>query len=70
MADGRHIEGTLVAQDDFTIVVKEASGRISSWETDRIKFQVHDPLAPHLQLLPEYTDADVHNVLAYLVTLK
>ncbi|HZS57043.1 MAG TPA: c-type cytochrome [Bryobacteraceae bacterium] len=69
-ANGRHIDGTLVSQDDFTIVLKETSGRISSWQTDQIKFQLSDPLAPHLQLLPQYTDADMHNILAYLVTLK
>ena len=67
---GARIEGTLVSQDDFTIVMKEPSGRLTSWQTDRIKFQIHDPLAPHLDLLPQYTDADIHNVLAYLVTLK
>jgi mono/diheme cytochrome c family protein len=67
---GSPITGTLVSQDDFTIVVREASGRVTSWQTDQIKFQAHDPLAPHLELLSQYTDADMHNVLAYLVTLK
>ena len=32
--------------------------------------EVHDPLAAHAELLRQYTDADMHNVLAYLVTLK
>ena len=31
---------------------------------------VRDPLEPHRQLLPTYTDKDIHNVTAYLVTLK
>jgi cytochrome c oxidase cbb3-type subunit III len=69
-AGGNRVDGTLLSQDDFTIVVKEASGRISSWQVDQIKFQTHDPLAPHLDLLPHYTDTDMHNLLAYLVTLK
>jgi mono/diheme cytochrome c family protein len=64
------VAGTVLSEDDFTIVVKEDSGRIMSWRTDQIKFQVHDPLAPHRALLPQYRDADMHNVLAYLVTLK
>jgi mono/diheme cytochrome c family protein len=68
-ADGQ-IKGTLIDQDDFTITVRETSGRIASWRTDQVKFQTHDPFAPHLQLLPQYTDADMHNMLAYLVTLK
>jgi cytochrome c oxidase cbb3-type subunit 3 len=32
--------------------------------------EVHDPLAAHAELLKKYTDADMHNMLAYLVTLK
>jgi cytochrome c oxidase cbb3-type subunit 3 len=69
-ADGQQVSGTIVAQDDFTIVVRETSGRIRSWRTDQIQFQISDPLSSHLDLLARYTDPDVHNVLAYLVTLK
>jgi cytochrome c oxidase cbb3-type subunit 3 len=31
---------------------------------------VHDPLAAHRQLLDKLTQADVHNLFAYLETLK
>jgi hypothetical protein len=31
---------------------------------------VQDPLAPHKDLLRTYTDADIHNVTAFLATLK
>jgi cytochrome c oxidase cbb3-type subunit 3 len=31
---------------------------------------VKDPLRAHRELLGKYTDADMHNLLAYLVTLK
>jgi hypothetical protein len=31
---------------------------------------VADPLKDHRALLARYTDADVHNVTAYLATLK
>lgn len=68
--DGHHVSGTVVSQDDFTIIVKEKSGRVSSWQTDKIKFETRDPLAGHFDLLPKYNDGDMHNVLAYLVTLK
>ena len=36
----------------------------------RLKMDVRDPLAAHAELLKKYTDADMHNLLAYLVTLK
>lgn len=67
---GEQVAGTLMSQDDFTIVIRENSGRISAWSTDQVKFEIHDPLAPHRDLLSRYTDADMHNLLAYLVTLK
>jgi len=31
---------------------------------------VHDPLAAHQALLNSITDADLHNLFAYLETLK
>ena len=34
------------------------------------KIEIHDPLAVHKQLLQTYTDRDIHNVTAYLVTVK
>ena len=34
------------------------------------KVEVRDPLEPHRRLLPTYADRDIHNVTAYLTTLK
>ena len=31
---------------------------------------MHDPLPPHKDLLPTYTDKQIHDLTAYLVTLK
>ena len=49
-----------------------ADGTYRSFRTsgDMPKVEVHDPLQPHKDLLRVYTDADIHNVTAYLVTLK
>jgi cytochrome c oxidase cbb3-type subunit 3 len=35
-----------------------------------VKFIVDDPLQAHVEQLGKYTDADMHNVLAYLQTLR
>jgi cytochrome c oxidase cbb3-type subunit III len=32
--------------------------------------EVNDPLKPHKDLLPTYTDKQIHDLTAYLVTLK
>ena len=37
---------------------------------DVATFEIHDPLQPHRELVPTYTDRDIHNLTAYLVTLK
>ena len=34
------------------------------------KVEIRDPLEAHRKLLPTYTDKDIHDVTAYLVTLK
>jgi cytochrome c oxidase cbb3-type subunit III len=71
LASGQKIEGRLVRLDDFTVTL-EADGVNRSFirNGDTPKVEVHDPLEPHRQLLPVYTDKDIHNVTAYLATLK
>jgi cytochrome c oxidase cbb3-type subunit 3 len=69
---GQKIEGTLVRLDDFYVVVELADGtqRTFAREGERPVVDVRDPLQPHRELLPTYTDKDIHNVTAYLATLK
>ena len=71
-ATGQKIEGTLVRLDDFYVVVELAdrTQRTFRREGDHPAIDVRDPLEPHVKLLPAYTDRDIHNVTAYLVTLK
>ena len=44
--------------------------RVLSRSGDTPKVDIHDPRADHKKLLPTYTDKDIHDVTAYLVTLK
>jgi cytochrome c oxidase cbb3-type subunit III len=68
----QRIEGELVRMDDFTISVRLADGAVRTFSTAGTKTTVEilDPLAPHKTLLSKYTDADIHNVTAYLVSLR
>jgi mono/diheme cytochrome c family protein len=71
LASGQSFSGTLEYLDDFDVALRDASGDYHSFSRDaRVKVEVHDPLAAHAELLKRYTDADMHNLLAYLVTLK
>jgi len=71
LASGQKFSGTLESLDDFNVALREASGDYRSFTRDPgMKVEVRDPLAAHEELLQKYTDADMHDILAYLVTLK
>ncbi|MDQ2774153.1 MAG: c-type cytochrome, partial [Acidobacteriota bacterium] len=67
---GVQITGPIAFEDQFTIAVKNKDGWYRSWPKSEVKVQVRDPLAAHLQLLATYTQAEMHDVFAYLETLK
>ena len=70
LASGEQISGTLVHQDEFWVSLRDASGSYRSFSCANVTIEVQDPRAEHEALLPSYTDEKMHNVLAYLETLK
>jgi mono/diheme cytochrome c family protein len=70
LPSGERISGTLKRMDDFEISIWDTSGTYRSWPRAEVKIEIHDPLEAHRELLSKYTDADMHNLLAYLETLK
>ena len=50
--------------------LRDAQGAYRSWRTDRVLFAVDAPAQAHVEQFPKYTDDDVHNLMAYLQTLK
>jgi cytochrome c oxidase cbb3-type subunit 3 len=69
-ASGNTISGQLVHLDEFTVSIRDAAGWIHTWDRGAVKMTVHDPLAEHRRLLMNYTDAELHDLFAYLETLK
>lgn len=69
-ASGESVTGTIVARDEFTIAITDSAGYYRSWPASDVKIAIKDPLQAHADLLPKYTDADIHNLFAYLQTLK
>jgi cytochrome c oxidase cbb3-type subunit 3 len=69
---GHKVEGRLLRIDDFWVTLVDADGAQRSFRRDggRPNVEIHDPLAPHRELLAVYTDKDIHNLTAYLVTFK
>jgi cytochrome c oxidase cbb3-type subunit III len=69
---GQSVEGRLVRIDDFLVTVGLADGTQRSFarKGDAPKVDIRDPMKAHRDLLTEYTDQAMHDVTAYLVTLK
>ncbi len=72
LPSGERVDGTLDLIDDFAVSLATADGTHRAFRRDGEipKVEVHDPRQPHRDLLPVYTDKDIHNVTAYLATLK
>ena len=69
---GPKIEGALGRIDDFIVIVNmpDGSSRSIRRDGDVPKVDIRDPRDAHKKLLPTYTDKDIHDITAYLVTLK
>jgi cytochrome c oxidase cbb3-type subunit 3 len=69
---GPKVEGRLGRIDDFLVIVNLEDGSSRSFRRngDVPKVEIRDPREAHRKLLPTYTDKDIHDVTAYLVTLK
>jgi cytochrome c oxidase cbb3-type subunit 3 len=65
------MEGVLQALDDFNVALRDAQGNYRSFKiTPELKVVKHDPYVMHVTLLDQYTDKDMHDIVAYLEALK
>ena len=69
-SSGKTVTGTLAYLDEFTVGLRDASGTYRSWPTDSVRYSVLSPADAHIALFSKYTDADIHNLMAYLQTLR
>ena len=67
---GQVIRGVETYSDEFLISVRDRDGWVRTWNRNAVKIEVQDPLAEHVALLTKYTDKNIHDVFAYLETLK
>jgi cytochrome c oxidase cbb3-type subunit III len=72
LASGETVEGRLVRIDDFLVTVRQADDTLRTFTRngDVPKVEVRDPMKGHRDLLGTYTDKEMHDITAYLVTLK
>lgn len=70
LSSGETVTGKLVYLDEFVIGLVDSSGWYRSWFKSNVKFKVNNPLEAHSEQLGKYTEESMHNVLAYLQTLR
>lgn len=70
LPDGQTITGRLEYQDEFVIGMRDAGGTYRSWPTGSVKYKIDSPVSAHVDLFAKYSDEDVHNLMAYIQTLK
>jgi cytochrome c oxidase cbb3-type subunit 3 len=69
--NGPSVTGVPVVFDDFEVSVRDQDGKVHAFtRSPQVKVVRNDPFAVHDQLLDVYTDKNMHDMLAYLVTLK
>jgi cytochrome c oxidase cbb3-type subunit 3 len=66
------VQGRQARLDDFVVslLMDDSSTRTFVRNGDSPKLEIDDPREPHRQLVPAYTDRDIHNLTAFLVTMK
>ena len=69
---GEVVEGRLDYVDDYRVRLTQADGRRLNIDATSaaVKVVIRNPLQPHIDLLPTYADAEIHDITAYLVSLK
>ena len=70
LPSGKTLKGTLAYLDEFTVGLRDANGMYHSWPVNSVRYSVASPVEAHVALFPKYTDAGIHNLMAYLQTLR
>jgi mono/diheme cytochrome c family protein len=72
MPSGETIAGHLVELDDFDVTLIDVAGdrRTIRRDGDTPKVEIDNPLGAHRDWVRRWEDKDLHNVTAYLATLK
>jgi cytochrome c oxidase cbb3-type subunit 3 len=70
LPSGQVVTGKLSSIDEFTIGLIDPSGWYRSWNRNAVRFRIDDALSAHFDQLGKYSDEDMHDVFAYLQTLR
>ena len=67
---GETFIGTLNYKDEFHIAMTDSEGWHRSWPISAVQYKIDSPSDAHIEQFDKYTDDDIHNLMAYLQTLR
>lgn len=70
LASGETVSGVLEYLDEFTVGLRDSEGSYRSWRIRDVQYKLDAPVHAHAELFPKYTDDDIHNLMAYIQTLR
>ena len=70
LASGQTVTGPVAIEDEFSVTITDAAGARQTYQKNEVKFAIDDPMSAHFDQLEKYSDKDMHDVFAYLNTLK
>jgi cytochrome c oxidase cbb3-type subunit III len=72
LASGETVKGTPLLLTDFYVTMRLADGSTKTWARNHgvPKVEIVDPLQAHVDIMTRLSDTDMHNLTAYLATLK
>jgi mono/diheme cytochrome c family protein len=72
LPNGQTFTGISLRTTDFDVTLRLPDGSTQTWARDNgiPKVETHDPLAEHVRIMTKLKDSDMHNLTAYLATLK
>jgi len=72
LPNGQTVNGLPIRVTDFDVTLRFDDGSTQTWARDNgvPKVDLHDPLAGHIEIMRTLKDSDMHNLTAYLATLK
>jgi cytochrome c oxidase cbb3-type subunit III len=72
LPSGETVKGAPLRVTDFDVTLRLADGSTKTWARNRgvPKVEITDPLQAHVDIMTNLSDTDMHNLTAYLATLK
>jgi cytochrome c oxidase cbb3-type subunit 3 len=70
LPSGERVKGTLEHLDEFTVALRDDSGWQRSFSRDEVMLEMDDPLGAHQKLLVKISEKELHDLFAYMETLK